>query len=452
MASGVPIISTTSCEETQEIPPRAILLYPEPIALGGPYAESLRSYFARVIELNDLSAYKIGLSEAFKKHAHNYPDLAILQRIARGFMLRGVSGTSPSGAELAMVLARMWGRPILRHLHWAASLEDFSFTYLNRECYAWCADCLRTDTIPYVRTLWETDLACACFVHGQRLTTVCHSCQRTARRFGGRDVVRCSHCGCDRRTGFSANKATPDEVTISEQIGRLIALVTSGDASARLSSSECVSALLAYAKANGASSQCEQAHFFGISPRELVRWIHRRTIPSLASVIYISLRRGVPLLEAWRGPMPTTPPKQPPINVAWKHRAHRLTAEQKSSIIERISNLMEQLPALHPKKAAKLVGVSWETLRRLAPENYARMTAQHNANKERLRAARLKWFISKVDRYVSECLADGRHPTLCGLSRQFQSPGCLRNPPYTAYARQALLRAAEQIQCLQLAS
>jgi len=432
-------------EEMHEIPPRSILLSPEPIALGSSQAESLRSYFTRVIAVNDLTLNEIRYGKTLAALADKNADLLILRQVTIAFLLHRVNSASPSGAELAALLARMLGRPILRHLIWGTSLEGFSAD-LTRGCYMWCSHCLRTDSIPYVRMLWETDHVVACPLHRKRLSTTCPCCQRTEPRFGNRDVVHCFHCGSDRRTWHLAGHATDDEVTISERIGRLIAQVTSGDANARCSSSDFVAAFMSPARVNGTHSWLEEMRIRGFSRETFRTWVYGKAAPSLSSVIHLSLSLGIPLLEGWHREPQVTTLQEPPINVQWaRSTGRRITVEYKADLVARLSTLAERNPPRAPHKVAAQLGVSFRTLKKLAPEVCSLMVTRHQANKQRIRTAKWDWFIAKVDRYVNECVLEGQRPTWRGISRLFRRPACLRYPLHGAYTKQALRRAAEEL-------
>jgi len=344
-----------------------------------------------------------------------------------------------------MLLARMLGRSNLRHLHWGTSLQGFSFRHLTRDCYAWCPECLQTDLIPYDRMLWETNQALACNVHQKRLATTCNRCKRAEPRFGNRDVVRCLHCGCDYRTGCLPERGTDDEINVSEKLGQLISRVTSGDARARCSSSDCVATLRALARSNGAQSLYKQALFLNMSPCAFQTWARGKHAPSLPFVIYISLKLGIPLHEMWHRELLASPLQEPPINVPRKHWTGRLKAEHKTDILGQLTTLAERVPPISPYKAAAQIGFPSKTLKRLAPTVWLGMIARHKANKERLRAAKREWVFAKVDRYVNDCLAEGRRPTWVGAIGLFRRKGRLRDAAYHAYVQKALRCTAEML-------
>ncbi|WP_083767593.1 TniQ family protein [Opitutus terrae] len=433
------------CEEIYGIPPRSVLLSPEPIALGSSQAESLGSYFTRLVAANGLTVGSISYGKTLAPLAGRNADLNRLQRVARAFQLRLVTSTSRTGQELASVLARILGRPLLRRLHWGTSMEGFSFRYLTRRSNAWCHECLRTDAVPYVRMLWEMNQAVACPVHKRRLTTICNRCHNSRPKFGSNDLVRCSYCGCDYRSEGITNGASDDEVLISKRLGRLIAQVTSGDASARCSSSDCISALTAHARASGARTRSEQGHFLDYDGNTVSCWVRGDSAISLSSAIQMSLMLGIPLLEGWRREPSTFAPREPPINVAWPlWTDQRLTEEQKTSAIVRLATMAELSPPLAPGTIAARIGVTLKTLKRLAPVAYSRMLTRHTANKKRLIEARRNWRIAKIDRYISDCLEKKSRPTFTGVIRQFRKPGFLRIESYCTYTKQALLRAVEK--------
>jgi hypothetical protein len=102
---------------------------------------------------------------------------------------------------------------VLRHLAERIDPERLLLQGSRRPCYRWCACCLASDPIPYLRWHWRLTTVRQCWVHRVPLLLRCPSCgvflsvyrARLVAKIGGGGLAAtladCDHCGMPLHAG-----------------------------------------------------------------------------------------------------------------------------------------------------------------------------------------------------------------------------------------------------------
>lgn len=421
------------------VPRRAVLLSPEPIGLGTAQAESLTSYFTRVSFLNGLSPWQLMWGTNCAPLTKSDFNILNLRRWGRPNFHRRAISTASAGKTFAEVLAAMLGRPALRRLHWGTTFTRFALAGMNRSCEIWCSECLRTDSVPYCRMLWELPFVTHCLVHKCTLQTRCRVCGRTVRLAGVNDASHCRYCGSDRRTQIASPRPSKYD-SLAESMGDLIAQMTFPGSTLQCDSFDCIANIQKLASA--CTSIAAKAQLLGISPVTLWQWQQRRALPSFVRVVEIARRLNIPPVDIFSGTVATVARRPRALTRPQRAAKMRLTSGQKRLLVSNLQELSRRFPSWSVRRVASSLGVRDSFLWQIATQQCAAVAASSRIHRERIRAAKWMWFKRKLDSYIAVCIEKAVVPTLDRARGQFRHQQIFWHKEYSSYASEAV-RAAK---------
>jgi hypothetical protein len=196
-------------QNSLSIPPRCVLLRPEPKGFGTGQVQSLSSYLCDVADLHSL---QIGqLLWYFSPSA---------RRSCLGFR-KTIANWANREAYLVEVFGALTKRDdlhFLTHLPWEQIISNNGLRSLHTR---WCPLCLRHD--PYGRLLWTYQEVDDCPIHEIKLKSACGKCGVVTHRRALRPAGLYCECGHDHRHDEETCPANNETLWKATQISNFLA-------------------------------------------------------------------------------------------------------------------------------------------------------------------------------------------------------------------------------------
>jgi hypothetical protein len=413
------------------IPPRSRLYCLPPIGVGAAFVESLSGYVARLAQ------------------AHCVRTGTLLRWVAE-FLPEGTAKRLPADLNAfsettdrwRLTLERLTARTDLRHLTvriWHDVVEGGTL----KASFAWCPECLRTDSVPYHRLLWALRLVRVCPTHECPLQETCPGCFHNIPRLSwGSRPGHCPWCN-GWLGGTGGDRCMPtkdtvlptgehaDDLRIARAAGELLA--TASGLPALPMANPFGRALRAATCRNGiyrgpnAVSICRALK---IDAATIHNWTSLRAKPTLASLLNfcVKVNACVPILLL-EGKLVC--------DVKWSPIRHvrggTLRETRKRKVIgpevERALKDVAQGAASPPPSLAqtcRALGWSSHALRRHFPELCLQIATRFDRHKRAKTKARLERVVAEIRRAV-ECIhAEGQVPSTSRVSRLLGNSNLLR--------------------------
>jgi hypothetical protein len=414
------------------IPPRSRLYCLPPIGVGTALVESLSGYAARLAQ------------------AHCVRTGTLLRWVAE-FLPEGTSKRLPADLNASseatdrwrLTLERLTARTDLHYLTLLIWHDVVAPGGTLKASFAWCPECLRTDSVPYHRLLWALRPVTVCPTHECPLQETCPGCcHKILRLSWGSRPGHCPWCN-DWLGGTGTNRCTPANCTVlptgehayNLQIARvagellatasgLPALPTANPFGHALRAATCRDGIY---RGPNAVSIC---HVLEIDAATIHNWTSLRAKPTLASLLNfcVKLNACVPRLLI-EGKLVCDAEWSPIRHV--RRGTVRETRKRKviGPEVERALRGIAQGTSSPPPSLAqtcRALGLSSHALRRRFPQLCLQITAQFDRYKRAKAKARLEKLTAEIRRAV-ECIhAEGQVPSTSRVCRLLGNPNLLR--------------------------
>jgi len=313
---------------------RSTLYNMEPIGLGTPEVEGLRSYLVRLSRSHGICVRHMvrGVLTRADPRIGSVSNSAFL-RVGAG-TLNGLGDHATRFAAALETLTTRRGLSHLTMLPWRDLFPRNGAGLLARSPQ-WCSACLREAVIDEREIshplVWSLGMATACRLHGTALRDRCPSCGKAQPFLPSRpSLLRCAHCWA-----LLAQEGRPDESTASEAtqwianaLGDLVSarLLPTGIDPRHVFLKRVESLVLRYAAGNRAEF-CRAA---GLKPQALKNWFSRNERPSIPQFLRICYAanlhpnaflasvnevRGLTSMPAGAAPSPANRPRLDPTAV-----------------------------------------------------------------------------------------------------------------------------------------
>jgi len=289
--------------------PRSRLYHLEPLGIGTEHVESLTSYVARLAAAHAVSVTTLilhGISPRIPGSPASktrYSDGCVLVPGRGSFFL---NGSGHGAQDWVRVLGQITGTQNLRFLTalcWGGAVSGDEVVRRHR---AWCPQCYQQwqDACQPAREplLWAFWPVSVCALHRRPLETQCHQCGQTLHTLSARmRPGYCCHCqawlGSSETASHSAPEANGEQTYgfwVSSEIGDFLRVAPS---LSHMLSPETLCENLNVCRKRLARRGRTFAGIAEVSDSQMFGWFRKGYLVKLTSLMRISYRCGIPILD-----------------------------------------------------------------------------------------------------------------------------------------------------------
>lgn len=271
---------------------RSILYNLEPIAMGTPDVEGLRSYVVRLARSHGITVrHMVRRVLAVADPAMGAIANSAFLRVGAG-TVNGLGDHSVRFAAALEALTTREGLQRLTLLPWRDLLPRNGAALLARRPQ-WCAACLHQALADgreiYHPLAWSIGLAVACRIHGTALIDRCPSCGKAQPFLPHQpSLLRCAHCWAkfaDNPTGQGTLASGDTALWIADALGDMVAArQIPSPVDARGLFMKRVSSLVACHAEGNRATFCRT---IGLKPQALKNWFARNERPSMPQFLRV---------------------------------------------------------------------------------------------------------------------------------------------------------------------
>ena len=312
-----------------------------------------------------------------------------------------------------------------------------------KSSFAWCPECLRTDSVPYHRLLWALHPVTVCPTHECPLLEICPRCfHKNLRLCRGSRPGHCPMC-----SGWLG------ETGVNSRARRYATVLPDGDLAYRIRIARVAGELLAISSSLAAAptvnpfghalraATCIDGVYFGpnavpicraleIASATVHNWTSLRAKPTLFSLLdfCVKVNASVTMLltqgklvceRQWSPVRPIRDGKRR------EKRSRRIVGEGVGQILEKIAEGASS-PPLSLAQVCRELGYCSRTLRRHFPQPCAQIAANFDHYKHARARARLERLTQEIRRAVERIHAEDQIPTASRVRRLLGNSNLLR--------------------------
>jgi AraC-like DNA-binding protein len=417
------------------IPPRSQLYCLKPFGVGTADVESFSGYVARLAQAHCLRTGALigwvagflteGTSKQFSVNLNGYSEAANRWRLTIERLTGGTNLHCLTMLILQDVVAQGRNQPTLK------------------SSYAWCPECLRTDSVPYHRLLWALHPVTVCPTHECPLVEICPGCfHKNMRLCRGSHPGYCPLCsgwlggtGINSRTQGYATVLPEGELAYRIRVARV-----AGELLAIASSLPATPTVNPFGHALRAATRIDGVYFgpnavpicraLELASTTIHNWTSLRAKPTLSSLLDFCVKVNASVtmlltqgkLACDRDWLPVRPIRD---GNRRKKGSRRVIGEGVRQILEKFVQSSSS-PPLSLAQVCRELGYSSRTLRRHFPQPCAQIAANFGNYKHARARARRDRLTEEIARAVERIHAEDKVPTGSRVRRLLGNSNLLR--------------------------
>ncbi|MCG2578049.1 TniQ family protein [Dechloromonas sp. XY25] len=373
-----------------DIPPRSRLFSLEPIGIGTPMSEGLKSYIIRLAEAYSISPRRL-IREEFTKFA---PELANYRYFGPTKYAIAIDGLYRYSELFARSVENLCGLPEARNLTLQPLNALLPFTGVGMCAPRWCSSCyaeMRESRQQLYQPLaWSLDLYHVCPRHEKTMVDRCPSCNKLQYLIPRIPMIGyCCYCGT--WMGKPLNKSPPAtsfELWVSTAIGEIIAELSKlGNLATR---DRFLRQLMEAVDCFADGGRREFCRRIGLPDAAFQIWITGGKRPCLARWLEISYGLGIGpvrfLEEKFASVSETTVLRKLPYALTPRASSPQLTAAERHAIEVELTSVAEAgSGAFSVTALAERHGLARRHLQSLWPDQCRKISADFKEN------AKIQW-------------------------------------------------------------
>ncbi len=427
-----------------DIGPRAPIFGPSPIGAGTADVESLSGYVLRLAAHHYISLYMLlryrhpNLDPCFEEAV-----AAIAPRYDTEFRSGGING-SAQGAIIARAFAKLTGRPDVACTTFSAYNGNAGLWRFIQRGPKWCPRCLRDDSVPYERLLWNARLLTVCPDHQIRLKSKCPHCGTPAsRQIVQGSLFFCRRCKKPLFTGEQMeDEASPAEIAESRSLAQFCQALFKRTID--LTKYDLIAELCRFAEGHGIRSFYQKGDFLGVSKSSLAGWHCGASQLTLVRFIEICSSLGITplqlLLQDQVRAIITTKGRNKTRSRFWLRSKRSRRWSDKESQISQLREAHEKYPTLGVKAIARQIGQESSKFFHWFPKSCHAITCDVREARRQKRLTKVAAVKDEVGGIIKALLADGVRPTMRNVAQRMRSPGWFRSAEIRTHMAAVLLQ------------